>query len=153
MGTGDQHYHDLFTRIAQTYPEQAAVFLTFENALARKIYAGCDIFLMPSHIEPCGSGQMIAMRYGAVPVVRETGGLADTVRDWNPRTSSGNGFVFKRYDRWALFAALVRAVETFHYADVWRHVQTAGMSGDFSWERAARRYVEVYEKAVAFREV
>lgn len=152
MGTGDQHYHDLFTHIAQTYPEQAAVFLTFENALARKIYAGCDIFLMPSHVEPCGTSQMIAMRYGAVPVVRETGGLADTVRDWNPRTSSGNGFVFKSYDRWALFTALVRAVETFHYADVWRQVQTAGMSADFSWERAARRYVEVYEKAVAFRE-
>lgn len=153
MGTGDQHYHELFSRVARTNPQQTAVFLTFDQALAQRIYAGSDIFLMPSRVEPCGLGQMLAMRYGAVPVVHETGGLADTVTDWNPETRTGNGFVFQRYDRWALFAALVRAIETYRYKDTWRTLQIAGMSGDYSWARSARRYVEVYEKALALKRI
>ena len=84
MGTGDQHYHELFTRLTHGYPDQAAIFLTFDPALAQRIYGGTDMFVVPSRVEPCGQSQMIAMRYGAVPVVRETGGLADTVTDWNP---------------------------------------------------------------------
>jgi starch synthase len=151
MGTGDQHYHDVFTRLAAARPQQAAVFLTFEHTLAQRIYAGSDIFLMPSRVEPCGSNQMIAMRYGAVPVVRATGGLADTVQDWNPAAGQGNGFVFEAYDRWALFAAVVRAIETYRYRDAWQKIQTAGMSGDYSWKRSAGRYVEVYHKAIELR--
>lgn len=151
MGTGDQHYHELFSRVERTYPQQAAVFLTFDQALAQRIYAGSDMFLMPSRVEPCGLGQMLAMRYGSVPIVRETGGLADTVTDWNPATKTGNGFVFQRYDRWALFAAIVRAIETYRYDELWRILQINGMSGDYSWARSAQRYVEVYEKALAFK--
>lgn len=151
MGTGDQHYHDVFTKIVHSYPQQAAVFLTFEQALAQRIYAGSDIFLMPSRVEPCGLSQMIAMRYGSVPIVRATGGLADTVHDWTPSTGEGNGFSFCAYDRWALFAAVVRACETFRYSEVWRTLQSAGMSGDYSWAQPARRYVEVYETARRLR--
>jgi starch synthase len=151
MGTGDQHYHELFTRVARTYPQQAAAFLTFDEPLAQTIYAGSDIYLMPSRVEPCGLTQMIAMRYGSVPVVRETGGLADTVQDWDPATGAGNGFVFRPYDRWALFAATVRAIETYRYKDNWRRLQLAGMGADYSWERSAQRYVELYGKAQEFR--
>ena len=151
LGTGDQHYHDLFGRMVQQYPEQAAIFLTFNTPLAQRIYAGSDMFLMPSRFEPCGTGQLIAMHYGSVPVVRATGGLADTVQDFDPRTGQGNGFVFKPYDRWALFAAIVRAVETFKHRDVWRQIQLRGMSADFSWDRSARKYVDLYRRAIASR--
>ena len=104
MGTGDQHYHELFSQMVQQYPRQAAIFLTFNTPLAQRIYAGSDMFLMPSRFEPCGTSQLIAMHYGSVPIVRATGGLADTVQDYDPRTEQGTGFVFEPYDRWALFA-------------------------------------------------
>ncbi len=151
MGTGDQHYHDLFSRMVQQYPRQMAIFLTFNDSLARRIYAGSDLFLMPSRFEPCGTNQMIAMHYGSVPIVRATGGLADTVQDFDPRTGQGTGFVFKPYDRWMLFAAIVRAAETFKHRDVWRQIQLRGMSADFSWDRSARRYVDLYRRAIASR--
>ena len=151
VGTGDQHYHEIFTRVARSYPQQAAVFLTFNADLAQKVYAGSDIFLMPCRAKPGGVSPMIAMRYGAVPVARETGALADLVKDWDPATRTGNGFVFKEYDRWALFAAVVRAIETYRYKDIWRAIQVAGMSADYSWERSAQKYVEVYQKALAFK--
>jgi starch synthase len=109
------------------------------------------MFLMPSRVEPCGTSQLIAMHYGSVPVVRATGGLADTVQDYDPRTGQGSGFVFQNYDRWALFAAIVRAVETFKHQDVWRQLQLRGMSADFSWDRSARKYVDLYRRAIASR--
>ncbi len=151
LGTGDPHYHQMFTKIAQSYSQKAAIFLTFNAPLAQKIYAGCDLFLMPSRFEPCGLGQMIAMRYGAVPVVRATGGLADTVHNFDARTVEGNGFTFSRYDRWALFAAVVRALETYRHQEVWRKLQINGMSTDFSWHKSAKRYVELYQKALEFK--
>jgi starch synthase len=151
MGTGEQHYHDLFSRMVQEYPGQMSVFLTFNAPLAQRIYAGSDMFLMPSRFEPCGTGQLIAMHYGSVPVVRATGGLADTVQDYDPRTGQGNGFVFWPYDRWALFAAIVRAVETFKHRDMWRQLQLRDMSADFSWTQSARKYVDLYQRAIASR--
>ena len=151
MGTGDQHYHDLFSRMVQQYPHQAAIFLTFNAALARRIYAGGDMFLMPSRVEPCGTGQLEAMHYGSVPIVRATGGLADTVQDYDPTTGQGTGFVFQPYDRWALFAAIVRAIETFRHRDLWRQIQVSGMRADFSWERSALKYVDLYQRAIASR--
>jgi len=151
MGTGEQHYHDLFSRMVQQYPRQAAIFLTFNAPLAQRIYAGSDMFLMPSRFEPCGTGQLIAMHYGSVPVVRATGGLADTVQDFDPQTDQGTGFAFKPYDRWALFAAIVRAIETFEHRDVWRQIQLRGMSADFSWDCSARKYVDLYRRAIASR--
>src|SRR5581483_417052 len=97
LGIGEQRYHELFQSLAARYPEQVAIFLTFNSELAQAIYAGCDMFLMPSRFEPCGLGQLIAMRYGGVPVVRSVGGLADTVQEYDPNTGSGNGFTFTNY--------------------------------------------------------
>lgn len=151
LGTGDPHYHEMFSRVAQAYSGKAAVFLTFNAELAQKIYAGSDVFLMPSRFEPCGLGQMIAMRYGSVPVVRATGGLADTVKDFDPQTGEGNGFSFEPYDRWALFAAIVRAVENYKYKDTWHKLQVKGMTADFSWNASARKYVDLYYRALAAR--
>lgn len=149
LGTGDPHYHELFSRFAQTYPGKVSVFLTFNAELAQKIYAGTDMFLMPSRFEPCGLGQLMAMRYGSVPIVRATGGLADTVQDYDPRTGEGNGFSFGAYDRWQLFAAIVRALENYKYAEAWRNLQVRGMTSDFSWDASARKYVDVYHRAQA----
>ena len=149
LGTGEQRYHELFQGLAARYPEQVAVFLTFNTPLAQRIYAGSDMFLMPSRYEPCGLGQMIAMRYGSVPVVRATGGLADTVKDFNPLTGEGNGFTFGPYDPMALYTALVRAAETYKHRDLWRRLQLRGMSADFSWDASARKYVDLYYRALA----
>ena len=151
MGTGDQHYHEQFSQMVKQYPHQAAIFLTFNTPQSRLIYAGSDMFLMPSRFEPCGTSQLVAMNYGSVPIVRATGGLADTVQDFDPRTGQGTGFVFQRYDRWALFAAIVRATENFWHRDVWRQIQLRGMQADFSWERSAREYVDLYQRAIASR--
>jgi starch synthase len=151
MGTGEQHYHSLFSQMVEQYPGQVATFLTFNAPLASRIYAGCDMFLMPSRVEPCGTSQMIAMHYGCVPIVRATGGLADTVLPADPTTGQGNGFVFVAYDRWMLFATIVRAIETFRHRDVWRQLQRQGMRADFSWEQSALGYVDLYRRAIASR--
>jgi starch synthase len=150
LGTGEQRYHDFFIELANRHPDQAGIFLTFNASLARRIYAGSDLFLMPSRFEPCGLGQMIAMRYGSVPLVRAVGGLADTVHDYNPLTGEGTGFVFKPYEAMALYTALVRAVETYRHQDIWRQLQVRCMQQDFSWDASARKYVELYMRARAF---
>ena len=112
--------------------------------MERQIYAGSDMFLMPSYVEPCGLGQMMAMRYGAVPIVRATGGLADTVHDYDPTADTGNGFSFAAYDKMALFAAIVRATETYKHRDLWQALQKRCMAEELSWDKAAARYLEVY---------
>jgi len=150
LGTGEQHYHDMFSQLSQQFPDRVGAFLTFNAPLAQRIYAGTDMFLMPSRFEPCGLGQMIAMRYGNVPVVRETGGLADTVNDFDASSSVDNGFTFREYDSMALYTAIVRSVETYRHADIWRHIQLAGMTADFSWAASAGKYVDLYERALSF---
>jgi starch synthase len=129
------------------FPGRIGLWLTFDDDIARNIYAGSDMYLMPSRLEPCGLGQMRAMRYGSVPIVRAVGGLADTVRNYSPVTGEGYGFVFRRYDPMALYTAVVRAVETYRHADVWVGLQQACMSRDFSAVRAAKRYVSLYRRA------
>jgi starch synthase len=150
MGVGDQHYQEMFQNLAVRYPEQVASFLTFNTELAQGIYAGSDMFLMPSRWEPCGLGQLIAMRYGSVPIVRSVGGLADTVQEYDPRTGEGNGFTFEQYDPWEFFAAIVRALEVYRFQDIWRKLQRRCMAADHSWQASAMRYVEVYRDAIAF---
>jgi starch synthase len=150
LGIGDQHYHEMFQNLAARYPEQVAIFLTFNTELAQRIYAGSDMFLMPSRFEPCGLSQLIAMRYGCVPIVRNVGGLADTVKEYDPRTGTGNGFVFNNYDPWELFAAIVRALELYRFKDIWRILQRHGMMADHSWHVSAMRYVDVYRNALSF---
>jgi starch synthase len=152
LGIGDQHYHEMFQRLAARYPEQVSIFLTFNTELAQRIYAGSDMFLMPSRFEPCGISQMIAMRYGSVPIVRSVGGLADTVQEYDPHTGEGNGFTFKNYDPWELFAAIIRALEVYRFNDIWRTLQQRGMRADHSWSVSARRYVDVYYNALHFHE-
>ncbi|MGQ9625421.1 MAG: glycogen synthase [Anaerolineae bacterium] len=152
LGTGEERYHETFKAIAGRYPEQIAVFLTFNAALAQRIYAGSDMFLMPSRFEPCGLGQMIAMRYGSVPVVRATGGLADTVKDFNPTTGEGNGFSFKPYEPMALYTALVRAAENYKHKGEWHKLMLRCMTADFSWSASARKYVDLYHRALATKE-
>jgi starch synthase len=151
LGTGEQKYHEVLTAAAKRH-RNLSIFLTFNTPLAQKIYAGSDMFLMPSRFEPCGLGQLIAMRYGSVPVVRRTGGLADTVEDFDPRISRGNGFVFERYDAMDLFATVVRAVETYKYPDTWRRLVEGNMRRDFSWSISARKYVDVYRRAIELHE-
>jgi len=152
LGTGEERYHRIFANVAKKYQGQAAVFLKFDGALARRIYAGSDAFLMPSRFEPCGLGQLIAMRYGSVPIVRSTGGLADTVQDYDPATGQGNGFAFSEYSEEALLAAVKRAVETYRVKDAWRTLMERGMRADFSWQASARKYAELYHKAVKFKQ-
>lgn len=152
MGTGDQRYHDFFARLRQQYPDRVAVFLTFNQQLARKIYAGSDMLLMPSRSEPSGTNQMIAMRYGCIPIVRATGGLADSVENFSVREDKGTGFNFRAVDPWAMFAAISRAVQTYQFSDAWRRLQVRAMSVDFSWNAAAASYVQLYEDAIADKE-
>jgi starch synthase len=152
LGTGEERYHKTFANVADKYPAQAAVFLKFDGALARRIYAGSDAFLMPSRFEPCGLGQLISMRYGNVPIVRNTGGLADTVQDFDPTTGKGNGFAFSDYNEEALLAAVKRAVATYRREDTWRTLMERGMRADFSWRASARKYVELYHKALEFKQ-
>ncbi|HEY7420237.1 MAG TPA: glycogen synthase [Ktedonobacteraceae bacterium] len=150
LGVGDQRYHELFQNLAARYPDQVAVFLTFNTELGQRLYAGSDMFLMPSRFEPCGLNQLIAMRYGCVPIVRAVGGLADTVQEYDPRTGDGNGFTFNAYDPWEFFAAVVRALELFRFKDIWRTLQRRGMQADHSWYASAQRYVEMYRRAIEF---
>jgi len=151
LGTGEERYHRIFANVAGKYQGQAAVFLKFDAALARRIYAGSDAFLMPSRFEPCGLGQLISMHYGSVPIVRSTGGLADTVEDYDPATGQGNGFAFSDYSEEALLAAVERALKTYLRKDTWRTLMERGMRADFSWQASARKYVALYQKALEFK--
>ncbi len=148
LGVGDSKYHQLLTTYAERFPGRLSVRFTYNDTLNRQIYAGSDMFLMPSYVEPCGLGQMIAMRYGAVPIVRATGGLADTVQDYDPATQSGTGFVFGPYDALAMYTAVVRAVEVYRHPQLWRALQQRGMRVDSSWTPSAGRYVEIYRWAM-----
>ncbi len=151
LGTGAEYYHHLFNTIKERFPNRAAVHLTFNTPLAQKIYAGCDMFLMPSRFEPCGLGQLIALRYGTIPIVRETGGLKDTVQNFDPITATGNGFSFKPYDGLAMYTAIVRAIETYHHPETWRMLVQRAMSADYSWQVSAVQYVDLYRRALTLR--
>ncbi len=152
LGRGRETYHDLLRLAACKYPERLAVFIDFNEALAHLIYAGCDMFLMPSRFEPCGLGQLIAMRYGAVPVVRRTGGLADTVQELTEDLDQGNGFVFTEYDSKAMLAAIQRAVDSYKKKkDAWQGVMKRIMGLDFSWRASAKKYESLYGKALGLK--
>jgi starch synthase len=148
LGTGDEKYHKILAEAARNWKTRMRVLLQYDDRLARRIFAGCDLFLMPSRYEPCGLGQMIALRYGTVPVVRKTGGLADTVADYNPKTEKGTGFLFENYSAPALVEGMRRAVEAYQDRKRWKRLMQNGMKQDFSWERSAKEYVKVYRKAM-----
>lgn len=144
LGTGDPKYHKIFEDIKKKYPN-TAIYLDFNASLAYKIYASSDIFLMPSHYEPCGLGQLISLNFGTLPLVRNTGGLADTVIDYDPFTKQGNGFVFDAYQSGALLEALKRALCVYHEPDTWKKLVVGAMKCNFSWEKSAKEYRELYE--------
>ncbi len=146
-GTGDQHYHSMFQRLAAHYPQQVSIHLTFNQEISQQIYSGSDMLLMPSRFEPCGSTQMLAMRYGSIPIVHRTGGLADTVQDFLPLANAGNGFSFARYHPFHLFAAVVRALEAYQFTDAWRDLMHRAMLADYSWDASAEQYVALYRRA------
>ncbi len=151
LGTGDPRHHESLTQAAREHPRHIAVALRFDPPLAQRIYGGSDMFLMPSRHEPCGLGQLIAMRYGSVPIVRATGGLADTVVDFDARTQQGTGFAFTRYDPIDFFGAIARGLETYRYPDAWQALMRQGMSRDASWDAAARAYLDLYTRALSCR--
>jgi starch synthase len=151
LGTGDEDVHRMLLQLQEKYPQKVKIWLDFNPALGQQIYAGCDSFLMPSRYEPCGLGQLISLRYGAVPLVRKTGGLADTVQNADLPLRSGNGFVFEAANATELQYAAERALASFENEAGWRALQERGMRQDWSWNRAAGKYIKLYEAARAAR--
>ncbi len=146
LGTGDPKHEKFWLDAAKRHPKQVAVRLACDEPLTHQIEAGSDFFLMPSRSEPCGLHQMFSLRYGTVPIVRATGGLADTVHGFNPQTGEGNGFRFEEFSSAALVAACQEALAVYENAALWRRLQRNAMAYDVSWSDAARRYLTLYEK-------
>ncbi len=146
LGTGDMKYHKLMEKAAKKFTKNVSVHLKFDNTLAHRIYAGSDMFLMPSRYEPCGLGQMISFKYGTIPIVRKTGGLADTVVDAVAYNSDGNGFVFENCKSKDFFKAVKSAVTYYRDTGRWQKLMKRVMSYDFSWDESARKYLEIYKK-------
>lgn len=149
LGAGAEEYQAQLRALQSRFPEQVRVYIKFDERLARRIYGSVDLYLMPSLFEAGGLSQMIAMRYGAVPVVRATGGLADTVADVDERPKLGTGFVFRPFEVDALLNALRRAMAVYRQPDRWTTVQRRAMHKDFSWDASARAYVDLYRRAMA----
>ncbi|MGB9663362.1 MAG: glycogen synthase GlgA [Ignavibacteria bacterium] len=151
LGSGETKYEDFFRSLAYSFPEKFALKIGFDNHLAHLIEAGADMFLMPSKYEPCGLNQIYSLKYGTVPIVRKTGGLADTIRDWDFYQQiglhNGNGFVFEEYSSNAMIDAINRALQKFQDKKIWKQIQLNGMKEDFSWEKSAKKYLQLYHLA------
>jgi len=148
VGTGSRDYLNVFKKAMRTYPGRIAILSPFTEELGSRVYAGSDMFLMPSRYEPCGMSQLISLRYGSIPIVHETGGLSDTIEDFDPRTGQGTGFVFSRYASDDLLVAIARALETYKYPQVWEHLTWQAMQESYSWDTPAEKYMELYRQAI-----
>ena len=144
LGTGDFAYEDYFYKKSRQYPETFSIKIQFDPALSRMVYAGSDLFLMPSKSEPCGLAQMIAMRYGTIPVVRQTGGLKDSVSDYGD--PQGRGFTFKTYNAHDMLGAVQRALDLYKDKDRWNELIRHDMGQDVSWDMSAKEYMKLYEQ-------
>ncbi len=156
LGAGDKRYVQKLNKLAKAHSDKLVVIPSHQEVLKREtlVYAGADFFLLPSRFEPCGINQLISFRYGCVPIVRATGGLSDTVINFDPKTdkkTKGNGFNFKNYKTAELLVALTRAIETYHHRQIWKDLIRRGMSASFSWDLPARKYLELYKKAINFK--
>jgi starch synthase len=155
LGSGEQRFEELFISMAHTRPDKVFTYIGNNNELAHLIEAASDMFLMPSRYEPCGLNQIYSLKYGTVPVVRKTGGLADTVQDWHEYLSygkeTGTGFSFNDYTSYSLYTTVERAIRTFYDKETWKKIQLNGMMKDYSWENSAKEYLELYKKAVEKR--
>jgi starch synthase len=152
LGSGDPSYQTLLAGLSERYPDKLAVRLAFDEPLAHRIEAGADLFLMPSRYEPCGLNQQYSLRYGTVPVVRKTGGLADTVVPYVPDVRSGaaaTGFSFEKPEPEVLLSTLLLALRVYRDKEEWAGLMRRGMQQDFSWQRSAKQYVELYRRAMA----
>ncbi len=149
LGTGDRYYEQMFEFMKARFPDKLGLYIGFNPILAQRIYAGADIFLMPSRFEPCGLGQLISMRYGTIPVVRRTGGLADTVSNYDPATGCGNGFVFNEYSSRHFMDAIRRALQIYrHEPEKWHRLVKNAMEMDFSWAKSGVEYLQLYLEAM-----
>lgn len=144
LGFGEEKYHVKLKNLEEIYPDKVSIHIKFDNKLAHRIYAGSDFFLMPSKYEPCGLGQLISLKYGSVPIVRKTGGLADTIEEFNPKKLSGNGFLFEEYSSHALVDAVSRAHSIYCDRDIFKILSEQCMEYDFSWEQSAKKYKKLY---------
>jgi len=149
-GPSDDSYRDFFLELEKKYPQRVGTHLMWNPALPRKIFAGADIQLMPSKYEPGGIVAIESMRYGCIPLVRLTGGLADSVKDFNPKTGQGNGFTFKNYSAMSFLTAVVRALETYKNQTTWKKLVRQSMLGDFSWVKSAEKYLDLFDRAIQF---
>jgi starch synthase len=149
LGSGDYYYENFLNQMAYEYPDKVKIYIGFNEALAHKIYAGADLFLMPSQFEPCGLGQLIALQYGTIPIVRETGGLNDTVQSYDESTGIGNGFSFKNLNAHDMLHTVKRALHFYHQNDSWKILIQNAMTQDYSWLQSAKKYNEIYELLLA----
>jgi starch synthase len=147
LGSGDKPYEEMFVRLNRQFPNKIAAKVAFDNAIAHKIEAGADMFLMPSRYEPCGLNQIYSLKYGTVPIVRATGGLDDTIEPWDARSGKGTGFKFTDYTGEALLATIKQALLAYRDPSSWQKLMRNGMARDFSWGASAREYGKVYERA------
>lgn len=148
LGTGDPQHEAGFTNLEREFPDHVRAHIGFNGVLAQKIYAGADLFLMPSRFEPCGLGQLISLRYGTIPIVHRTGGLADTIADYEPGTGAGNGFTFHPHTIDAFRACIQRALSVYRTPEAWRRLVIRAMEADFSWNRSAAEYMDLYDRAL-----
>lgn len=144
LGTGDKKFEDMFKFFAWKYPDKMSSNIFFDLSLAQKIYAASDMFLMPSKFEPCGIGQLIALKYGSIPIVRETGGLNDTVSSYNDFTGEGNGFAFANYNAHDMLYTIRRSIGYYWNKEIWNNLVMRGMTGDYSWYKSAKEYIDMY---------
>jgi starch synthase len=153
LGTGERKYHDLFTQLAKQFPKSFGVKIAYDNRLAHLIEAGSDMFLMPSQYEPCGLNQLYSLKYGTVPIVRGVGGLEDTIIDYTTSPDTGTGFKFYDYTEKALLDVIERALAVYKKQSIWQSLIRKCMNEDFSWEKSAKEYAELYKKAIAKHEL
>ena len=146
LGSGDTRYEHLFSWASWKYGGRIAARLTYSSSIANRIYGGADMFLMPSQFEPCGLAQMIALRYGTLPIVRETGGLKDSIEPFNKFTGEGLGFTFARYNHLDMLGAVDRAIEAYRNPDVWQRLIQNAMGAHFTWDRSAEEYINLYNR-------
>lgn len=148
LGSGDKKHEDFFRYLEFKYPERIKCYIGYSDEIAQKIYAGADIFLMPSKFEPCGLGQLIALRYATLPLVRETGGLKDTVLPYNKYNQTGWGFTFDNYSSQALKDVMYLAMNTYYNKEAWHQMMKTAIQKDFSWEKSVLEYINIYNKAL-----
>jgi len=149
LGSGEERYHDMLLGLQERYKDSVSINIGYDDVLAARIYAGCDLFAMPSRYEPCGLGQMISLRYGTIPVVRATGGLADTIQEYDPETGEGNGFLFRSFKPGEFLKAIERAYRAYQLRDKWESLIKKAMGLDFSWGTSAQKYLELYQLAIS----